>query len=128
VEVEAPFAAASFDLSHVDRDRAAIDDSLFVNVTAIVVPTLAAATPTVAWARNRGPMAVSSQNTFFANYFGLPAVSVPITQPDSSLPMGVQFVGPHGSDVEVLALAAAYQQTSGRSYVPPPLARATSVR
>ena len=29
---------------------------------------------------------------------------------------------------KVLALAAAYQQTSGRSYVPPPLARATSAR
>ena len=128
VEVEAPFAAASFDLRHVERDRTTIDVTLLADVSALVLPTLAATTPTVAEARARGPMAVSSQNTFFANYFGLPAVSVPIAHARGLLPMGVQFVGPHGSDAEVLALAADYQRVAGLADVRPLVARTTPSR
>jgi Amidase len=78
VNVEAPFAAASFDLRNVESDRASIDATLLRDVDAIVLPTLATTTPTVAEARAKGDMAVSPQNTFFANYFGLPAVTVPL--------------------------------------------------
>ncbi len=121
--VDAPFASASFDLRRVDRDRATIDASLFADVTALVLPTLTASAPTVADARSMGDMAVSPQNTFFANYFGLPAVTVPTPRGDSDAgaSMGMQFVGPHGSDVPLLALAAAYQRAIGWRYVPPHL-------
>jgi aspartyl-tRNA(Asn)/glutamyl-tRNA(Gln) amidotransferase subunit A len=125
VEIEAPFECASFDLSRVDHDRATINASLFGDVSAIVLPTLTAPTPTVMEARARGDMAVSPQNTFFANYFGLPAVSVPIGHGgDGRMPMGVQFVGPQGGDADVLALARAYQRAIGWRYAPPSSARA----
>jgi aspartyl-tRNA(Asn)/glutamyl-tRNA(Gln) amidotransferase subunit A len=89
-------------------------------VSAIVLPTLAAPAPTITEARARGAMAVSPQNTFFANYFGLPAVNVPIgCRDDGRLPMGVQFVGPQGGDAEVLALARAYQRAIGWRSAPP---------
>lgn len=120
IEIEAPFASASFDLSRVGHDRATINASLFGDLCVIVLPTLTAPTPTVTEARARGDMAVSPQNTFFANYFGLPAVSVPIRPYDGRMPTGVQFVGPQGADAEVLALAMAYQRAIGWRPVPPP--------
>jgi aspartyl-tRNA(Asn)/glutamyl-tRNA(Gln) amidotransferase subunit A len=118
-EVEAPFAAASFDLRHVEKDRATINEGLFKALDAIVLPTLTAPPPTVHDARAQGPLAVSSQNTFFCNYFGLPAVSVPMAHEDG-LPLGVQFVGPQNGDFDVLALARAWQQATGAAFVTPP--------
>lgn len=113
VEIDVPFASASFDLTRVEQDRATIDTSLFGDLSVIVLPTLTAPAPTIADARAMGDMAVSPQNTFFANYFGLPAVSVPAgLHDDTSTPTGVQFVGPHGGDADVLALAAAYQSAT----------------
>lgn len=109
-QVEAPFDKASFDLAHVERDRAAISASLFGNVDAIVLPTLAAPTPTVDEARRLGDLAVSIDNTFFCNYFGLPSVSVPGGLDERGLPVGVQFVGPHSSDATLLAFAHEYQR------------------
>ena len=123
VNVEVPFAAASFDLRNVASDRASIDATLFRDVDAIVLPTLATTTPTVSEARAKGDMAVSPQNTFFANYFGLPAVTVPLMTSDDLLPLGVQFVGPPHRDAELLTLAAEYQRASGWSYRPPPSLR-----
>ena len=107
-------------LRRVDHDRATINAVLFADLSAIVVPTLTGPTPTITQARAHGEMAVSPQNTFFCNYFGLPAVSVPVTQHDRRMPTGVQFVGPQGCDREVLALAHAYQRASGWRSVPPP--------
>jgi len=112
-QIEVPFEKASFDLKNVDKDRSAIDASLFGDVDVIVLPTLAAPTPTVEDARRRGDLAVSADNTFFCNYFGLPAVSVPSGHDKNGLPLGVQFVGPHSSDASVLALASAYQLSTG---------------
>src|SRR5688572_13910445 len=66
-QVEVPFEKASFDLKNVDKDRSAIDASLFGDVDVIVLPTLAAPTPTVEDARRRGDLAVSPDNTFFCN-------------------------------------------------------------
>jgi aspartyl-tRNA(Asn)/glutamyl-tRNA(Gln) amidotransferase subunit A len=123
VEVRVPFEAASFDVSRVERDRASINGSLFRDVGAIALPTLTAPTPTIEEARARGPMAVSADNTFFCNYFGLPAITVPSGFDRNGLPLGVQFVGPRGGDAGLLALARAYQRAAGWRYVPPPAAR-----
>jgi aspartyl-tRNA(Asn)/glutamyl-tRNA(Gln) amidotransferase subunit A len=120
VELRAPFETASFDLGTVKKDRAAVNASLFRDVDAIVLPTLAAPAPTVAEARARGPRAVSAENTFFCNYFGLPAITVPGGVDKSGLPLGVQFVGPQGGDAVVMALARAYQRAVGWRYVAPP--------
>ncbi len=115
-----PFEDASFDLSNIERDRAAINASLFGDVDAIMLPTLTAPAPTVDDARARGAMAVSADNTFFCNYFGLPAISIPGGVDPNGLPLGVQFVGPRGGDDQVLALARAYQRATGWRYAPPP--------
>ena len=121
-EVDVPFESASFDLSHIEQDRASIDSRLFRDVDAIVLPTLAAPTPTVQEARSRGPQAVAADNTFFCNYFGLPAISVPTSRDHNGLPLGAQFVGPHGNDDGVLALAEEYQRVAKWRYEEPPLA------
>ena len=122
-EVDVPFASASFDLTHVERDRATINASLFHDVSAVVVPTLTEPAPTVEEARARGDMAVAPQNTFFCNYYGLPAITVPIVTHGGQLPLGVQFVGPSGGDAEVLRIAAMYQEAAGWRYQPPPAAQ-----
>jgi aspartyl-tRNA(Asn)/glutamyl-tRNA(Gln) amidotransferase subunit A len=119
LETRAPFDAASFDVSRIEGDRAAINASLFGDVEAIMLPTLTAPTPTVDEARGRGDMAVSPANTFFCNYYGLPAISVPSGVDKNGLPFGLQFVGPQGTDSRVLALAQAYQRATGWRYAPP---------
>lgn len=118
-EMRVPFEAASFDVSGIERDRAAINASLFGDVDAIMLPTLTAPTPTVDDARAHGETAVSADNTFFCNYYGLPAISVPGGVDKNGLPFGVQFVGPQGGDGRVLALAHAYQRGTGWRYAPP---------
>jgi aspartyl-tRNA(Asn)/glutamyl-tRNA(Gln) amidotransferase subunit A len=118
-QIKAPFEAASFDVSGIESDRAAINGSLFSDIDVIALPTLTAPAPTVDDARARGDMAVSADNTFFCNYYGLPAISVPSGFDKDGLPLGVQFVGPQGGDAQVLALAHAYQRVTGWRYVPP---------
>ena len=107
--IRIPFESATFDVSVIDADREAVNASLFGDVDALVLPTLAAPTPTVDDARARGSLAVAPDNTFFCNYYGLPAISVPAGLDANGLPLGIQFVGPRGGDDRVLALATAYQ-------------------
>ncbi len=71
-ETEVPFEAARFDVTSIETDRARIDATLFADVDAIVLPALAASTPTVDAAREQGDLAVAPTNTFFCNYFDLP--------------------------------------------------------
>ena len=123
VRMKAPLDKASFDLRTVERDRAAINAELFVDVDAIVLPTLTAPTPTIDDARVRGTMAVSPDNTFFCNYFGLPAITIPNGVDRSGLPLGAQFVGRAGGDLDLLSIAAAYQDATGWRYVPPEVTR-----
>jgi len=119
-EVRVPFESATFDISTIDADRAVIDASLFGDVDAIILPTMTASAPTIDEARARGDLAVAPDNTFFCNYYGLPATNVPAGVDSTGLPFGVQFVGPRGADDRVLALAGSYQQAMGWRYVPPP--------
>jgi len=121
-EISVPFNEASFDVRNIDRARAGIAARLFGDIGAIVLPTLTASPPTVDAARGN-EMAVSPDNTFFCNYYGLPAITVPDGLDESGLPFGVQFVGPPGDDARVLALAATYQRGAGSHFVPPPLAK-----
>lgn len=123
LEVTVPFESASFDMNGIENDRATINASLFAGVDTIMLPTLTAAIPEVERARTLGDLAVSPDNTFFCNYFGLPAISVPNGVDQNGLPFGLQFVGPQGADVRVLALAQAYEQSKGWRYQPPRIAR-----
>jgi aspartyl-tRNA(Asn)/glutamyl-tRNA(Gln) amidotransferase subunit A len=119
VEVSVPFESASFDMSRIESDRAAVNASMFGDVGAIILPTLAAPTPTIDAARAQGPLAVSPDNTFFCNYFGLPAITIPHGFDKTRLPLGLQFVGPQGGDAQVIALARAFQRATGWRYSPP---------
>ena len=121
LEVQVPFEAASFDVSRIDRDRAEINASLFRDADLIVLPTQTARTPSVSEARSQGEMAVSPENTFFCNYYGLPAVSLPMMVAPDDLPLGFQIVGPQGEDERVLSVACMYQLATNWRYTPPKL-------
>jgi aspartyl-tRNA(Asn)/glutamyl-tRNA(Gln) amidotransferase subunit A len=127
-DVRVPFESAKFDVRTIERDRATVEATLFADVDALVLPTLTDRTPTVGDARARGAMAVSPDNTFFCNYYGLPAISIPAGTDEHGLPLGVQLVGPKGGDARVLALAQAYQRATGWRYEPPPGARLRGAR
>jgi aspartyl-tRNA(Asn)/glutamyl-tRNA(Gln) amidotransferase subunit A len=116
--VRVPFEAASFDVSRGRMRSGSGQCDLVCRCRCDVLPTLAAAAPTL-MRRVRGPLAVSIGNTFFANYFGLPAMTVPSGADKDGLPLGVQFVGPAGGDAQVISLAVAYQRAIGWRYVPP---------
>jgi amidase len=47
--------------------------------------------------------------THFANIGGLPAISLPLGQTDSGIPIGIQFVGRQGAEDTLLALAADFE-------------------
>jgi aspartyl-tRNA(Asn)/glutamyl-tRNA(Gln) amidotransferase subunit A len=119
VRATIPFDAASFDVSGIRAHRAGIGALLFGDIDAVVLPTVTATTPTVDDARARGDQAVAADNTFFCNYFGLPAITVPVGLDHHGLPIGMQIVGPHGADRAVLGLARAYQDATRAQYRPP---------
>ena len=80
-------------------------------IDVLVLPTTTTATPAAKDA-SANPLALSSDNTFFANYYGLPAITVPCGFDANGLPLGLQIVGkPRGEDV-VLRLAYEYQEAA----------------
>jgi len=48
-----------------------------------------------------------TRNTQPANYYGVPAVTLPLPRPAGALPVGVQVVGHENGDADVLAIALA---------------------
>jgi aspartyl-tRNA(Asn)/glutamyl-tRNA(Gln) amidotransferase subunit A len=107
-EVEAPLATPGLDVSNIEADRRAIAGALFRDIDVLVLPTTAARTPTIAQATGN-PMALSAENTMFANYFGLPAISVPAGFDANGLPLGLQIVGKPWDELTVLRVAHLYQ-------------------
>src|SRR5262249_1430111 len=93
VTTTAPFDIPAFnDLGPIDAHRRNISDRAIRNIHALVLPTLTGQVPEVEAARGN-PQALSPGFTVFANYFGLPAVSVPCGFDNNGLPVGLQFVG-----------------------------------
>lgn len=110
IDIEVPFKTASFTITTIDQDRKTISAQLFNGADVLVLPTVTEPTPDIKTAEASGPLGVSGDNTFFANYFGLPAISVPAGFDQNGMPLGFQIVGPKGGEAIVLALANAYQQ------------------
>ena len=80
---------------------------LFAQVDVLVLPT----TPQAAFALE-GPVPDSVADlTSFASLAGCPAVSLPMGTLANGLPVGLQLVGPRGSDLRLLELAAACAAT-----------------
>jgi aspartyl-tRNA(Asn)/glutamyl-tRNA(Gln) amidotransferase subunit A len=112
VKITAPFEIPDFDDLHtIDVDRQEISDRAFQNIDTFVLPTLTGPVLGVDQARGN-PRALSPAFTIFANYFGLPAISVPCGFDDNGLPVGVQFVGKPWDDAVVLRLADQFMAAS----------------
>lgn len=109
-----PFGDASLGaMSSVSVDRAVIAEQAFSDVDVILLPTIDSVVPTVEEAAEDPEQAVSAELTAFANYYGLPAVSVPCGFDRNGMPIGLQIVGKPGDDRSVLRLAHAHQRLAG---------------
>jgi len=108
--VKAPFDENP-DMTRIDERRKTASDDVFGNVDVLILPTTA--TEVLAAANvGENPQALSPQNTFFANYYGLPAISVPCGFDENGLPIGFQIVGKQNDDAIVLVVAQAYQSAT----------------
>ena len=114
-ELEVPFEKASFDVKNIEADRQTISEILFKDADILILPTTAETTPTIEEAEKRenskakNEVAFSPNNTFFCNYFGLPAISIPCGFDKNGLPLGLQIVGRHRDEGKVLDIANRYQ-------------------
>jgi aspartyl-tRNA(Asn)/glutamyl-tRNA(Gln) amidotransferase subunit A len=100
--------AASKGIATIESDRQAIGRLAFKDVNVLVLPTTTTATLTIEAARE-SPLALSPELTMFANYYGLPAVSVPCGVDSRGLPVGLQFVAKLGDDDVVFQVASEYE-------------------
>src|SRR5215472_12396728 len=73
--VAAPFVALSKGIGNIAADRQAIASQSFHEIEVLLLPVTATTTLRIGDASQ--PSALSAENTMFANYYGLPAVSVP---------------------------------------------------
>jgi aspartyl-tRNA(Asn)/glutamyl-tRNA(Gln) amidotransferase subunit A len=113
--VAVPFGDPSGGITSIEADRKAIAALAFADVDVLLLPTTTATTPANKDAR-ANPQALSAENTAFANYYGLPAMSVPCGFDDHGLPIGLQIVAKPWDEEAVLTLADRYQAaTSTRS-------------
>jgi aspartyl-tRNA(Asn)/glutamyl-tRNA(Gln) amidotransferase subunit A len=102
----------------LERRRRTVD-SAFIDFDVLVLPTIKRLPPTIqaALEAENGTGAVnrslvSIQNTLVFNVLGLPAVTVPCGFSSEGLPVGLMICGPRFSEGRLLALAAAYEQST----------------
>ena len=112
VEVAAPLVDMSRGIATIAADRKAIQATAFADVDVLVLPTLPTLVPSVA-SSAKNPLALSPAYTAFANYYGLPAITVPCGFDENGLPVGLQFVGGPLGDGAVLEVARGYQTSAG---------------
>jgi len=110
-DVTAPFDNPGFDIRNIESDRRTIAARLFKDVDLLILPTTTDTPPAVKDATGN-PLALSAENTMFANYYGLPAISIPMGRDSNGLPLGLQIVGKPGEDARVLEVARKYQEGS----------------
>jgi aspartyl-tRNA(Asn)/glutamyl-tRNA(Gln) amidotransferase subunit A len=95
----------------IEVDRKNIADRAFRGIVVLVLPTTTATVLTIDKA-GANQQALSPAQTVFANYFGLPAVTVPCGADRNGLPIGLQIVGAPWDEHKVLRLAHQYEATS----------------
>jgi len=106
-----PFVDPRGGISNIEADRKAIADQAFKDVDVLLLPTTATTVPTVK-AIGSNPQGLSPENTVFANYYGLPAISVPCGSDTRGLPCGLQIVGKPWDDATVLYTAHQFQKVT----------------
>ena len=115
VRARAPFDMPKFgDLRTIDVDRKTIGERAFKEIDVLLLPTTATAVLTVESATGK-PQALSPANTMFANYFGLPAISVPCGFDSHGLPVAVQFVGRPWDEATALRVAGEFERRAARA-------------
>jgi aspartyl-tRNA(Asn)/glutamyl-tRNA(Gln) amidotransferase subunit A len=111
-DIDVPLAFPSLDLEKIEADRHTISQSLFQEIDVLLLPTTTDETPSIEQAMAGGPQAVSADNTFFCNYYGLPAISIPCGFSTKGLPLGLQIVGPRWGEGTVLDVAQTFEQAT----------------
>jgi aspartyl-tRNA(Asn)/glutamyl-tRNA(Gln) amidotransferase subunit A len=114
----APLGDLRNGVTNIESDRKAIGDLAFKEIDVLILPTMATATLTVKDAA-KDPQALSPQLTMFANYYGLPAISVPCGLDSHGMPVGLQMVARPGDDGAVLQLASQYEKAAPFGKRPP---------
>jgi aspartyl-tRNA(Asn)/glutamyl-tRNA(Gln) amidotransferase subunit A len=109
VETTAPFSENP-DMQHIDDNRKTANEEIFQDATVLILPTTASEVLTAKAAGD--PQALSPQNTFFANYYALPAITIPCGFDEKGLPIGLQVVGKQDDDSTILQVAQAYQNST----------------
>jgi aspartyl-tRNA(Asn)/glutamyl-tRNA(Gln) amidotransferase subunit A len=119
-DVEAPLIDLGRGVANIVADRRGIVGQAFRDIDVLMLPTMPGATPKIEDAE-QNPLAVSAELTMFANYYGLPATSVPCGFDRNGLPLNVQVVGKPNDDAGVLRLAHLLEQSSigPRRPIPP---------
>jgi hypothetical protein len=86
-----------------------VPHEVFLHCHTLVTGVGPTATPTAKEAAKNG-RALSAHLTMFANYYGLPAVSLPCGLDSRGLPVGLQIVAKPLNDAAVLQLAYEYER------------------
>ena len=111
--VAVPFGNPGGGLGNIEADRKSIAGQTFKDIDVLLLPTTTTTVPAIKDA-GANPQALSPQNTVFANYYGLPTISVPCGFDRSGLPLGLQIVGKPWDEATVLHLAYWYETTTHR--------------
>lgn len=114
----APFSEAP-DMKNMMRKRKEAGAQVFKDTDLLLLPTLADEVPTLRAVGNES-QGLSPQNTFFVNYFGLPAISVPCGFTSNGLPTGLQFVGKAGEDAMLFQIAKEFEDSTDWKKKHPP--------
>ena len=117
--VAAPFVALSKGIGNIAADRQAIASQSFHEIEVLLLPVTATTTLRIGDASQ--PSALSAENTMFANYYGLPAVSVPCGFDKHGLPLGLQIVAKPWDEAAVLRLAHQFLTATGLDNARPPV-------
>jgi aspartyl-tRNA(Asn)/glutamyl-tRNA(Gln) amidotransferase subunit A len=112
-DAAAPLVNPNTGIANIAADRNSISSVAFSDIDVLVLPTLPCAVPTIASCR-QNPLALSPSYTAFANYYGLPAITVPCGIDKNGLPLGLQFIGRAHEDAVILRIARAYEMSAAR--------------
>jgi len=98
--------------------------AVFEDVDLLVTPTAPGLPETIANAQNPAEASgaePSVRNVAPFDLYGIPAISVPCGFSATGLPIGLQIIGPHFGEPQVLALAHAFEQATAWHSMRPPL-------
>jgi aspartyl-tRNA(Asn)/glutamyl-tRNA(Gln) amidotransferase subunit A len=111
ISIPAPFGDPSGGIANIEADRKTIASEAFKDIDILLLPTTTTTVLTIE-AAGTNPQALSPENTAFANYYGLPAISVLCGFDTNGLPLGLQIVGKPWDESAVLRLAYQYQAST----------------